>query len=137
MTRGFRREISRWYHGVDDATPERPVAPVSYPVPVELWELPDVRPDAFLIHRYSPRCDDHTLFLIDAIEVDGSSVMRQKIDRWADFGTALDWHMNGLLRLRIFSEHFVQIGEYDEMALREIDDELFIKALQARQVSFG
>ena len=75
-------------------------------------------PDAYKIVRQA-RDDDHyrKMFQIDLIEVDGSSRLSDKLDRYLAFATAVETSNCAFLRLRIFSEHFALTGEYSEESL--------------------
>lgn len=63
-------------------------------------------PDAYRL-----RHADH---LVDIIEIDGSSTLSAKIDRYCELAWHIDASADWRLRLRIYNEHFQQIGEYGE-----------------------
>lgn len=112
-TKGFRKELKRWVSQATDGVEDEHVVQTN------------IRPDAFRIHRDHPSCkQDEKYFLIDIIEIDGSSTLKQKIHRYSSFGEAVDESGYAFLRLRLFSEHFVLLGEYSEIDLCEISIEM-------------
>lgn len=87
----------------------------------EIREMYDyhIVPDAYVIKQVS-RDDGYKLFLIDIIEIDRTYCLRDKINRYSNWATEIDASDNARLRLRLFSDHFKELGEYDEEDLTKI-----------------
>jgi len=84
-------------------------------------------PDAYKIVRHVRDDGYGKMFQIQIIEVDGSSKLRKKIERYSIFGSKIESSVSALLRLKIFSEHFMLLGEYSE-------ENLFMLSIEQRGV---
>lgn len=80
-------------------------------------------PDAYKIVRHARDDGYGKMFQIEIIEVDGSSKLKDKIERYSNFGARIESSDSAFLRLKIFSEHFMLIGEYSE-------EDLFMLGIQ-------
>jgi hypothetical protein len=83
-------------------------------IPIHLGVIPD----AFSVVR-DDQGDGYT---IRALEVDGSSDLNSKLDRWIDFGEWIDGTSTLFLELTIASLHGRVIGKYTEQDFRQMWD---------------